>query len=73
MGPTLTTSLQAVSFQLQFAKYADLGLVYEEAMAATTMVRPHLGRTLLGWHPVKASLVDGLETWYAAWKASAGL
>jgi hypothetical protein len=46
---------------------------FEEAMAGTVLLRPHLGRTLLGWHPVKAGLVDGMETWYASWKASAGL
>jgi len=44
---------------------------FEEALALTNLVRPHLARALLGWVPRKAGLVDGLETYYAAWKATA--
>ncbi|TFY50906.1 hypothetical protein EVG20_g11263, partial [Dentipellis fragilis] len=44
---------------------------FEEAVASTTLIRPYLARTLLGWEPRKAGLVDRLETWYAAWMASA--
>ncbi|KAF7796082.1 hypothetical protein EIP86_007253 [Pleurotus ostreatoroseus] len=46
---------------------------YEEALTTTTLLRPYLARSLLGWSPRKAGLVDGLETYYNAWKASAGL
>ena len=47
------------------------GIVYEEALATTSLVRPYLARALLGWQPRKAGLVDGLETYYAAYLASA--
>jgi nucleoside-diphosphate-sugar epimerase len=46
---------------------------YEEALQTTSLVRPYLGRTLLGWEPRKVNLVDGLEIYYASWKASEGL
>ena len=46
------------------------GIVYEEALATTSLVRPYLARALLGWQPRKAGLVDGLETYYAAYLAS---
>ncbi|THH14100.1 hypothetical protein EW146_g6191 [Bondarzewia mesenterica] len=41
-----------------------------EALSLSQIVRPTLARTLLGWEPRKTGLVDGLETYYAAWKAS---
>jgi nucleoside-diphosphate-sugar epimerase len=46
---------------------------YEEALQTTSLIRPYLGNALLGWVPQKPSLVDGLETYYASWKASEGL
>jgi hypothetical protein len=46
------------------------GIVYEEALATTSLVRPYLARALLGWQPRKTGLVDGLETYYAAYLAS---
>jgi len=42
----------------------------EHALASTTLARPYLAKSLLGWQPKKASLVDGLAVYYAAWKAS---
>lgn len=48
-------------------------VAYEEALQTTSLIRPYLGRTLLDWRPRKASLVDGLETYYASWKASEAL
>lgn len=46
-----------------------LPVVFEDALAITTLIRPHLARALLGWVPRKAGLTDGLEMYYAAWKA----
>ncbi|KAI0796230.1 hypothetical protein C8Q75DRAFT_803266 [Abortiporus biennis] len=43
---------------------------FESALATTRILRPYLGRTLLGWRPVKASLVDHLQIYFDAWKAS---
>ncbi|KAH8103279.1 hypothetical protein BXZ70DRAFT_715169 [Cristinia sonorae] len=43
---------------------------FEVALATTQLIRPHLARALLGWVPRKASIVDGLEIYFAAWKAS---
>jgi nucleoside-diphosphate-sugar epimerase len=50
--------------------YLEPSNAYEEALQTTSLIRPYLGRTLLGWEPRKPSLVDGLETYYASWKAS---
>lgn len=47
-----------------------LSLAFEEALACTTLLRPYLGRALLGWQPRKAGLVDGMDEYYAAYKAS---
>ncbi|KAF9016378.1 NAD(P)-binding protein [Hymenopellis radicata] len=44
--------------------------VFERALCQTSLVRPYLGRALLGWQPKKIGLVDGLATYYASWKAS---
>ncbi|KAJ6505345.1 hypothetical protein C8R45DRAFT_1091077 [Mycena sanguinolenta] len=43
---------------------------FEEAMQATTLVRPYLANALLGWSPKKPGLVEGLDLYYAAWLAS---
>ncbi|KAJ6505405.1 hypothetical protein C8R45DRAFT_972593 [Mycena sanguinolenta] len=45
---------------------------FEEAMQATTLVRPYLANALLGWVPKKPGLVEGLDIYYAAWLASTG-
>lgn len=45
-------------------------IVFEEAIATTTLVRPSLGRALVGWRPLKPSLVDGMRVYYAAWQAA---
>ena len=42
---------------------------FETAVAVTTRLRPTLARSLLGWHPRKPSLVDGMEVYFAAYKA----
>jgi len=47
--------------------------LFEEAITTTTLLRPYLARSLVGWSPRKPGLVDGLATYYAAWKASQGL
>jgi len=44
--------------------------VFEVAMAATVLVRPYLGQALLGWHPRKIGLTDGLNVYYQAYLAS---
>ena len=46
---------------------------FEVGGCSTTRIRPYLARTLLGWSPRKPGFVDGMETYYAAWKASQGL
>ncbi|KAI0698499.1 NAD(P)-binding protein [Cytidiella melzeri] len=46
--------------------------LYEEAIASTTLVRPYLGRTLLGWQPRRHGIWEDLELYYNAWKANAG-
>ena len=45
-------------------------LAFEEAVASTALVRPYLGTALTGWQPKKMGLIDGLETYYAAFLAS---
>jgi nucleoside-diphosphate-sugar epimerase len=42
---------------------------WEEALACTSLLKPYLARSLLGWQPKKMSLVEGLSLYYAAWKA----
>ncbi|KAF9789774.1 NAD(P)-binding protein [Thelephora terrestris] len=46
---------------------------FEKAACTTTRIRPYLVRTLLGWNPRKPGFVEGMENYYAAWKASQGL
>jgi nucleoside-diphosphate-sugar epimerase len=50
----------------------ELWIVYETALSTTSLLRPYLARTLLGWRPLKAGLTDGLPTYYAAYLASTG-
>jgi len=54
-------------------EYVEPSNLYEEAIAATALVRPYLGRALLGWQPHKPGLAENLELYYNAWKANAGL
>ncbi|TFY62470.1 hypothetical protein EVJ58_g3846 [Rhodofomes roseus] len=46
--------------------------LFEKAITTTLLLRPYLARSLLGWQPRKAGLVDHLEIYYDAWKATAG-
>lgn len=43
---------------------------FEEALSATRVVRPTLATSILGWHPVKPTLVDGLPIYYRSFLAS---
>ncbi|KAJ8457038.1 hypothetical protein ONZ45_g18478 [Pleurotus djamor] len=51
-------------------EYTKPSNLFEVAVGTTLRMRPYLARSLLGWSPKKAGLVDGLEVYYAAWKAS---
>ncbi|KIJ43215.1 hypothetical protein M422DRAFT_75526 [Sphaerobolus stellatus SS14] len=44
--------------------------LYETALSTTSLIRPYLARTLLDWRPLKPGLVDGMQVYYAAWKAA---
>jgi nucleoside-diphosphate-sugar epimerase len=55
-----------------FIAHGSLTGVYtawEEGLACTSLLKPYLARSLLGWQPKKMSLVEGLSLYYAAWKA----
>ncbi|KAH9841468.1 NAD(P)-binding protein, partial [Rhodofomes roseus] len=54
-------------------EYIEPSNLFEIALTTTSLVRPYLARSLLGWRPRKAGLVDHLHIYYSAWKASAGL
>jgi len=45
---------------------------FEQAVSSTIMTRPSLARSLLGWQPRKAGLVDGMKQYYSAWLAAQG-
>ncbi|KAI0800161.1 NAD(P)-binding protein [Fomes fomentarius] len=47
--------------------------VFEVSLTTTGVLRPYLARSLLGWRPRKAGLLDHLDIYYQAWKASEGL
>ncbi|KAK6971772.1 NAD(P)-binding protein [Favolaschia claudopus] len=51
-------------------EYREPAHLFEEAITTTTLLRPYLANALLGWTPKKPGLIDGLEVYYAAWKAS---
>ncbi|KAI0782890.1 NAD(P)-binding protein [Abortiporus biennis] len=53
-------------------EYSVASNPFEAAIASTNIVRPYLARSLLGWRPVKASVVDHLQIYFDAWKASNG-
>ncbi|EGO19212.1 hypothetical protein SERLADRAFT_479581 [Serpula lacrymans var. lacrymans S7.9] len=44
--------------------------LFESALATTTLLRPYLAKTLLGWQQKKPGLLEGLPMYYAAWQAS---
>lgn len=46
---------------------------FEFALSTTSLLKPYMARNLLGWHPRKLGLVDNMEIYYNAWKASVGL
>ncbi|KAF7367878.1 Epimerase domain-containing protein [Mycena sanguinolenta] len=50
-------------------EYSAPANVFEEAIQATTLVRPYLANALLGWSPKKPGLVEGLDIYYRAWLA----
>jgi len=54
-------------------EYITPSNLFEAAIASTTLLRPYLARSLVGWQPRKAGLVDYLEIYYNAWKAGEGL
>lgn len=51
-------------------RYVEPDNVFTEAIAITTILRPSLARALVGWRPLKPGVVDGIKTYYAAFKAS---
>ncbi|KDQ52201.1 hypothetical protein JAAARDRAFT_50342 [Jaapia argillacea MUCL 33604] len=51
-------------------QYTEPSNLYEVALQSTTLLRPYLARSLLGWQPKKTGLVDGLATYYAAFQAA---
>ncbi|GBE79401.1 NAD(P)-binding protein [Sparassis latifolia] len=53
--------------------YIEPTNLFETATVTSAIIRPYLGRALLGWQPRKAGVVDHLEIYYNAWKASARL
>jgi len=42
----------------------------ERGLASSLRLRPYLARSLLGWQPRKAGVVDHMEIYHDAWKAS---
>ena len=64
LSPLLIVSL------FRFLLTIHLLLAYEVALGTTTLIRPYLAKTLLGWQPRKPGLVDGLPIYYAAWLAA---
>lgn len=44
----------------------------EEALMMSVLLRPYMAKTLLGWHPRKMGLGDGIGVYYEAWRAGHG-
>ncbi|KIJ38636.1 hypothetical protein M422DRAFT_60820 [Sphaerobolus stellatus SS14] len=65
-------SLRTVSILCFESKlfFTNLSAVYETALLTTSLICPYLARTLLDWCPLKSGLVDGMQVYYAAWKAA---
>lgn len=38
----------------------------------SVLLRPYMAKTLLGWHPRKMGLGDGIGVYYEAWRAGHG-
>lgn len=51
-------------------RYTEIPPGILQGMDLQTLSKPSLGRAMLGWVPRKKSLVDGLPTYYKAWKAT---
>ncbi|EIW57512.1 NAD-P-binding protein [Trametes versicolor FP-101664 SS1] len=51
-------------------QYFEPTNLFDRALTTTTIIRPYLGRALLGWRPRKAGLIDHLEIYYKAWQAT---
>ncbi|KAJ7445113.1 hypothetical protein FB451DRAFT_1104474 [Mycena latifolia] len=66
----LLQKLVAVSKAKGPYEYRKPANLFEEAVASTALVRPYLANALLGWSVKKPGLIEGLETYYAAWLAS---
>lgn len=49
--------------------YKEPSNPFEVALSGTSIVRGTLGRSLLGWEPKKASLIDGLPGYYRSYLA----
>lgn len=64
----ILTNLSRISGANDY-KYTQPSNPFEEAVAVTSRIRPTLATSLLGWHIRKPGLVDGLETYFAAYKA----
>jgi nucleoside-diphosphate-sugar epimerase len=52
--------------EISFVKPTD---PFGEALGLHQRVSSHKAKTLLGWVPKKPTVVDGVETYYHAWKA----
>lgn len=56
---------------MTFASALIMGnIAVYEMLGSTRLLRPYLGKTLLGWVPKKLGLVEGMPIYYAAWKAA---
>jgi hypothetical protein len=50
--------------------YTKIGDPFHEAIASTNLLRPTLGKSLVGWIPRKAPLAQGMEVYYKAFLSS---
>lgn len=46
--------------------------VFEEALMTSVLLHPYMAKTLLGWHPKKMGLGDGIGVYYEAWRVGQG-
>jgi nucleoside-diphosphate-sugar epimerase len=51
---------------INFVKPAD---PFSECLGLYQRMSAHKAKSLLGWQPKKPSFIDGVETYYSAWKA----
>lgn len=66
----LNTFAAHVGIPLEKVSYRPAETLLDEALVATTRVRPTLARSLLGWAPRKMSMMDGIATYYASFLAA---